>query len=201
MVSHIVGGGSVASCLPAVTEKAGGPERLYGGGNSRKAGWAGRRRACQGADGALPAGLLRRHPVPHGDGHPGSQGPADPTVVPAGHLPPGLRAQGSGPHAGQVSARLRGGCRPAPASLSGGPEHYANREGPSAGRQLQLCACCPPRPAGPLTDPRIASWASPPAPLPPAWLCLGARRGLLLLRLGWEAEAVGGYSSKDEVTG
>lgn len=51
-----------------------------------------------------PAGLLRGHPVPHGDGHPGSQGPADPPVVPAGHLPPGLSAQGPGPHAGQVSS-------------------------------------------------------------------------------------------------
>ena len=49
-------------------------------------------------------GLLRGHPVPYGDRHPGAAHPADPAVVPEGHLPPGVRPQGPGPHEGQVRA-------------------------------------------------------------------------------------------------
>ena len=49
-------------------------------------------------------GLLRGDPVPYGDRHPGAAHPADPAVVPEGHLPPGLGAQGPGPHEGQVRA-------------------------------------------------------------------------------------------------
>lgn len=54
------------------------------------------------------SGLLRGDTVPHGDGHPGAAGPADPTVVTTGHLPPGLRAEGPGPHESQVSSRTGG---------------------------------------------------------------------------------------------
>lgn len=57
------------------------------------------------------SGLLRGDTVPHRDGHPGAAGPADPAVVTEGHLPPGLRAEGPGPHESQVSSRTGGDCR------------------------------------------------------------------------------------------
>lgn len=116
-------------------------------------------------DPGSPAGLLCGHPVSHRDGHPGPQGPADPPVVPAGHLPPGLCAQGPGPHASQVSGSP--GVRVWPqACLSGGPGWGGGvgwcATGPSGmghrgwaiedWQQLQLCARRLPRPARPHAD-------------------------------------------------
>lgn len=49
------------------------------------------------------SGLLRGDTLPNRDGHPGAAGPADPSVVTASDLPPGLCAEGPGPHESQVS--------------------------------------------------------------------------------------------------
>lgn len=49
------------------------------------------------------SGLLRGDTLPNRDGHPGAAGPADPPVVTASDLPPGLCAEGPGPHESQVS--------------------------------------------------------------------------------------------------
>lgn len=66
--------------------------------------------ACLPSDTSLSLpGLLRGDPLPHGDGHPGAAGTADPSVVTAGDLPAGLRAEGPGPHESQVSIGVGGG--------------------------------------------------------------------------------------------
>lgn len=53
------------------------------------------------------AGLLRGDTLPNRDGYPGATGPADPSVVAACDLPPGLCAEGPGPHESQVSRGTR----------------------------------------------------------------------------------------------
>jgi len=52
------------------------------------------------------SGLLRGDTLPDRDGHPGATSPADPTVVTASDLPPGLCAEGPGPHESQVSGGM-----------------------------------------------------------------------------------------------
>lgn len=53
------------------------------------------------------AGLLRGDTLPNRDGHPGAACPADPSVVAASDLPPGLGAEGPGSHESQVSRGTR----------------------------------------------------------------------------------------------
>lgn len=52
------------------------------------------------------AGLLRGDTLPNRDGYPGAARPADPSLVTASHLPPGLCTEGPGPHESQVRRRM-----------------------------------------------------------------------------------------------
>lgn len=145
-------------------------------------GWARYTRAAVGLT-LPPAGLLRGYPVPHRDGHPGPQGPANTPVVPAGHLPPGLRAQRPGPHASQVSA----------GQGEGGAEW-----GGSWGSQrlpLRLWACCLPRPAKPHMDPTSEHQG---LPSPPVLPCprVGQPGLPLAPALGWEMQSGSGNGSR-----